>query len=132
MEKKIVLTRPDFERLKKYLSAQGGAVHLKQLAAEAENCLIVEPQEIEGAVVTMNSVAEVEDMKTGEKEKYKLVWPEDADVAEDKISVLAPLGAALIGYREGDEVELSAPAGVRRVKIAKVHYQPEAEGRYDL
>lgn len=132
MEKKIVITRLDYDRLKQYLLKQGNAPHLKQLSREVDSCVIVESQDIGSTIVTMNSVAEVEDLKTKEKDTYRLVWPEDADVGENKISVLAPLGAALIGYREGDEAELSAPAGVRHVKIVKVHYQPEAEGRYDL
>ena len=134
MEKKIVITKLDFERLKKYLTpgAVSAAPHLKLLAAEVENGIIVEPQKIDRSVVTMNSEAEVLDIKSGDVDKYRLVWPENADVAQNKISVTAPLGAALLGYREGDEIELAAPSGMRKAKIIKVHYQPEAEGRYDL
>lgn len=134
MEKKIVITKLDYERLKKYLSsgAVASAPHLKQLALEVENGIVVEPSKIDGSVVTMNSEAEVRDLQSGDVDRYRLVWPENANVSENRISIIAPLGAALLGYREGDEIELTAPSGIRRVKIIKIHYQPEADGKYDL
>ncbi len=61
-----------------------------------------------------------------------LVFPEDALSAEERISVLAPLGAAILGCRAGDVIRFQAPSGWRTVRIAEVLYQPEAAGRFDL
>ena len=61
-----------------------------------------------------------------------LVFPSDADIDEGRLSVLAPLGTALLGARVGDLVEVNAPAGVRRIKVEKVLYQPEAAGDFHL
>ena len=67
-----------------------------------------------------------------EKETYTLVYPDEADINEGKLSVLAPLGTALLGMRVGDIVEFEAPAGTRRLKIERVLYQPEAAGDLHL
>jgi regulator of nucleoside diphosphate kinase len=62
---------------------------------------------------------------------YTLVFPRDANVDEGRISILAPLGTAILGYRVGEEFEWDVPSGKRRLRIAKVLYQPEAAGHYD-
>ena len=77
-------------------------------------------------VITMNSRAELLDLDTGERLDFVLVFPEDADLAADKISVLAPIGAGMLGYRVGDVFERQAPEGLRRLKVTAVTYQPEA------
>ena len=82
-------------------------------------------------VITMNSRADLVDLDTGETVTFTLVFPQDANVEEEKISVLAPIGAGMLGYRVGDEFEWNVPQGVRRMKVAKVHYQPEAAGDFD-
>jgi regulator of nucleoside diphosphate kinase len=61
---------------------------------------------------------------------FSLVFPPQANVDEEKISVLAPIGAGMLGYRVGDEFEWKVPEGVRRMKVTKVHYQPEAAGDF--
>jgi regulator of nucleoside diphosphate kinase len=60
------------------------------------------------------------------------VFPSDADIEANKISILAPIGTAILGYRAGDLVEWPVPAGMKRLRIEAVLYQPEAAGQYDL
>jgi len=74
----------------------------------------------------------VRDLKAQESETYTLVYPAQADINENKLSVLAPLGMALLGTRLGQIVEFDAPGGQRRLKIEKILYQPEACGDFHL
>lgn len=69
------------------------------------------------------------DLDTGETVTFTFVFPQDADLVEEKISVLASMGGGMLGYRVGDEFEWNVPQGVRRMKVSKVHYQSEAAGR---
>jgi regulator of nucleoside diphosphate kinase len=80
----------------------------------------------------MNSQARVRDLKSNEEMVFTLVFPTEADYVRGWLSVLAPIGTALLGYRAGDTIELEVPAGVRRLKIEQVLYQPEAAGDYHL
>jgi len=71
-------------------------------------------------------------LDTGKDEVYQVVYPEDIDIEENKISILAPIGTAILGYKLGDIIEWQVPAGLRRLKIKKVLYQPEAAGDHHL
>ena len=106
--------------------------YLIKLEEELEWAQIVAPQEILGDVVTMNSQARVKDLDSNEEMVFTLVFPAEADYERGRLSVLAPIGTALLGYRAGDTVEWEVPGGVRRLKIEQVLYQPEAAGNYHL
>ena len=106
--------------------------NLEELRREIERARIVAEETIQGNIITMNSKFRVRLLDSGEVRLYTLVFPEDADFAQGKISVLSPLGIALIGYQEGDEVEWVAPAGPRKLTVEKILYQPEAAGHYYL
>jgi regulator of nucleoside diphosphate kinase len=80
----------------------------------------------------MNSRLSVRDLDSGKVSTFTLVFPSDADVEQDKISVLAPLGTAVLGYRLGDTFEWKMPGRVRRLNLEQVLYQPEAAGDYHL
>ncbi len=82
--------------------------------------------------ITMNSRVRLSDISKAEKLVYTLVFPRDADAATGRISVLAPVGTAILGCRVGDIIEWPVPAGTRRLKIEEVLYQPEATGDYHL
>jgi regulator of nucleoside diphosphate kinase len=82
--------------------------------------------EIPEDIITVNSRAELLDLETGERMEFTLVLPMDANIEAGKISVLAPLGAAMLGYRAGDEFEWVVPYGLRRLKVMAVRFQPEA------
>lgn len=106
--------------------------YLETLRAELDRAKIVTPEAIDAEVVTMNSVVRVRDSGTGRTTTLTLVFPDDANPLEDRISVMAPLGAALLGYRAGDRVSFKLPAGVRTCEIEEVVYQPEAAGHLHL
>jgi regulator of nucleoside diphosphate kinase len=80
----------------------------------------------------MNSKARLRDLETNEEMIYTLVFPEDANVEEDKISVVAPIGTAMLGQRVGDEFEWEVPAGTVRLRVEELLYQPEAAGDFHL
>jgi regulator of nucleoside diphosphate kinase len=124
------------KRLLEDLIAEASAIrsdrpgNLHALAEELRRAVIVEPQHVPSDVITMNSRAEMFDLDTAEKVTFTLVFPSQANVDEEKISVLAPIGAGMLGYRVGDEFEWQVPSGIRRMRVTKIHYQPEAARNY--
>jgi regulator of nucleoside diphosphate kinase len=78
----------------------------------------------------MNSEVYLRNLNTKEEIIYRLVFPEHADANQGWISILAPIGTALLGYRVGDVIEWKVPAGIARLKVEKILYQPEAAGDY--
>jgi regulator of nucleoside diphosphate kinase len=106
--------------------------YLNKLEAELDRAEIVDPNEISADVVTMRSKVRLTDLVSGESNTYSLVFPTEADFAQGKISVLAPIGTAILGYRRGDTIEWPVPSGVRKLKIEEVLYQPESAGDHEL
>jgi regulator of nucleoside diphosphate kinase len=102
------------------------------LASELDRATTVDSGRMPRNVVTMNSRVAIIDQDTSERLIFTLVFPEDADAEENKISVLAPVGAGMLGYRVGDEFEWIVPAGKRRFIIAKVLHQPDAKKNFRL
>jgi regulator of nucleoside diphosphate kinase len=132
----LLITEADFDRLKHLLESPRyrvtHAMLIPTLREALERSRVVEPESVPKGVVTMHSKVKVRDLQTGESETYTLVFPDDADINEGRLSVLAPLGTALLGTRLGDVVEFAAPAGTRRLKVERVLYQPEAAGDFHL
>jgi regulator of nucleoside diphosphate kinase len=121
----IIVTERDVSRLRGLLGAQSAASlrdlgHLRQLRAELERALVLPTDEVPRGIVTIDSVVRLVDMDTGRRSVLTLVLPLQADVAERRISVLAPIGTALLGFRAGDDVEWTMPGGVRRMHIEHV------------
>ena len=83
-------------------------------------------------VVTMNSRLRLLDLDSGKEMLFTLVFPSDADSDQGRISILAPLGTAVLGFRRGDTFEWRMPGRVRRLRVEEVLYQPEAAGDYHL
>ncbi len=106
--------------------------NLRDLSREIQRATIVEPGAIPAEVVTMNSEVRVGNLDTRRSFTWTIVYPEQACVEEGRISVLEPLGTALLGYRAGDELEWPMPQGTRRYRVEAILSQPEASGRYDL
>ena len=122
----IVVTEGDARRLRGLLARQNEAstrdqAHLRMLKSELERARVVLSEEAPMDVVTMHSQVRVLDLETGEQSNYTLVFPVEADVSAKRISVLAPLGTALLGFREGDTLEWMMPGGMRRLRIERVH-----------
>jgi len=106
--------------------------HLRSLQQELDRAELRAPKNIPPDVITMNSTVRLTDLDTGEEMIVSLVFPNEADLAAQKISVLAPVGTAILGYRVGDTIEWRVPAGIRRLHVNEILFQPEAAGRFDL
>ncbi len=131
--REIYVTRPDLRRLKELVHVarafrQEEERYLSVLEEELGRAHVVEPEDVPADVITMNSKALLRDCDTGREAVYTLVFPAQADPARRRVSVLAPIGTAMLGYRAGDTFEWDAPRGRRRLKVKSVLYQPEAAG----
>jgi len=133
----IFVTEKDKQKLgfvidQALLSNQEDKKYLHKLKQELARANVVAPKDIPKDIVTMNSVVSIKDMDTGEEEVYELGYSGHASDRKNRISIFAPIGMALLGYRAGEQIEWEVPGGVRRIKIIKVLYQPEAAGQFDL
>jgi regulator of nucleoside diphosphate kinase len=129
----IFITTKDAVKLRKlirkaYHSDYRGSDYLKKLAEEIEKASVVQPDQIPSDVITLNSTARLVDQETNEEMIYTLVFPEDAEVTQGKISILAPIGTAMLGYKAGDTFEWDTPGGKRIIRVKEILYQPEAAG----
>jgi len=136
-ERMIHITKFDTDRLTELidglrLSPKANQANLDLLEKELCRGVLVDPQNIPRDVITMNSKVSITDTDSGEKMTYTLVFPSAANIAENKLSVLAPLGMALLGYRKGDVIKWPVPSGIRKLKVDEIIYQPEAAGDYHL
>ena len=132
----IVISETDFDRLSHLMESPrvrtSYASLLYGLKHELASGRVVPPREVPRGVVTMNSKVRVRDLATDKAETYTLVYPDDADINENRLSIFAPLGAALLGSRTGEVVRFDVPAGTRRMRIERILYQPEAAGHFHL
>lgn len=132
----LKITRQDLERLRALIDTvndgpQGASVELLEL--ELERAEIVDPSQLPANVVSMRSRVVFEEEDTGRRREATLVYPHEADLATHRISVLAPIGMALIGLAVGNSIVWPLPAGRHvRLKIVSVLYQPEAAGEFHL
>lgn len=129
-KKKIVITAHDHSRLEDifhsaFVEAFYDKPYLTDLRAEIDAAEIVEAGDLPEGLVTMHSTVRLRDMQTREEEIYTLVYPEEANIAEGKISILAPVGTAILGYRVGDVVRWKVPSGLSRWRIEEVVMQPD-------
>ena len=126
---RIVLTRVDHAHLEQILQSAGGRRDLEMLREEIERAEIVEPDAIPADVVTMNSTVRFVDEDSGAENEVTLVFPAYADMAANRISVLAPVGSALLGLTVGDSIDWPMPASTSHtLRVVAVTYQPEAAG----
>ncbi len=105
-------------------------VFIKSLKNEILRAKVLPATSIPGDVVTMNSRVQLTDMANGQRLVFEIVYPGDSDFEIGKISILSPIGTALLGYRVEDTVLWEVPGGTRTLKIDKVLYQPEAAGDF--
>ncbi len=133
----IYITELDYNRLSGLIDRTrerngNDREYLNKLEAELDRAEIVEPNDIPADVITMRSKVRLKDLVSGESNTYSLVFPREADFAEGKISILAPIGTAILGYRQGDIIEWLVPSGLRKLKVEEILYQPEAAGDREL
>lgn len=133
----IYITDFDLERLKKLVGAAKAkssrdVKHLRELEGELGRAVVVASKDIPSNVITMNSTVALRDVDTGEKMVLTLAFPSEASMEDNKISILAPVGTAVIGCRKGDVIEWQVPAGTKRLKVEDIFYQPESAGDFHL
>ena len=133
----IYITKTDNERLGHLIRQvrdghdASNQSYINRLEEELEFAEVVPSEQIPPDVVTMRSKVKLTDLDTKEKLVYSIVFPTEANSEDGKISILAPIATAILGYRKGDTVEFQAPARVRRLKIEDILYQPESAGDLD-
>jgi len=119
----IYLTWADHSKLRQLLATMVGArpsPALQKLKEEVDRAVVVDPSGLPEGYVTLESEVEYEDLESNEVESYIITLPERANIDERRLSVLAPIGTALIGCREGDIVRWNTPGGSRQLKIRRV------------
>lgn len=127
----IIVTSSDLERLEYLLSntAAGDLPGVDSLWKELERAEVVSPADVPAGVVTMNSTVQFVEEGSGKVHEMTLVYPQDIDGTPGKVSILAPVGSALLGLSEGQTIEWSRPGGgIIRLRVDRVIYQPEASG----
>lgn len=131
----IVISSLDALRLERLLASMRssdfpGKDNLEEELARAD---VVEPHEIPPTVVTMNSTVRFKVLPGEQAFELTLVYPKDLDDGSGKVSILAPVGSALLGLSQGDEIDWPRPDGsLMRVRIEEILYQPERAGKYQL
>jgi regulator of nucleoside diphosphate kinase len=116
---------PVFERLQALVALCRGngradESNLDKLEEELDRAILVDKNLLPPEVVTLDSQVRVVDRDSGEEWAFTLVLPSRADIDAGRVSVLAPLGTAVLGYRSGDEIEWEVPGGPRRLKVTEV------------
>lgn len=134
MDNKIFITEKDYLRLSNLLNnLEVEPDSLENLEIEMERATILSDDEVPSGLVTMNSTVEYEDLSSGKSTTITIIYPGNETSAGKNTSVLAPLGSALLGLKEGQEINWKFPSGkTKRLKIIKVMYQPEANGDWHL
>jgi regulator of nucleoside diphosphate kinase len=126
----IYMTPYDHQRLRLVVEAAAAKAtgwtreSLARLRGELDRAMVVDEAALPPGVVAMNSHVTIVDLESNETEQYTLTFPEQADTSQHRLSVLAPIGTAILGYAEGDEVEWATPGGLRKLKIVSVRRAP--------
>jgi regulator of nucleoside diphosphate kinase len=134
MRNRIYVTNEDMQRLRQLVenlqaSVTADTQNLAKLEEELDRAHVVDAKKIPRDVITLNSQVRIMDLDTGRVFEYEVVYPNTrTHSSADPLSVLAPLGTALLGYRAGDTINWSVPRGKRRLKVLEIIYQPEAKG----
>lgn len=116
----IVVASEDRDRLLQLLAQCDGIAVAEQLEVELDRARVVPLHQVPEDVVVMNSGVEYEDVATQQRRRLHLVYPPDADSSAGRVSILAPLGCALLGLRAGQEIDWRMPGGLRRVRVLAV------------
>ncbi|APC13406.1 MULTISPECIES: nucleoside diphosphate kinase regulator [Providencia] len=129
----IIINDLDAERLDALMEqpAYAGTPVAEALNDELDRADILSPQEIPADVVTMNSTVRFLDLISNEEHTRTLVYPASLKDSAEQLSVMAPIGAALLGLHVNDEISWELPNGVQtRVRVLEIVYQPEAAGEF--
>lgn len=120
-EQPVLICEEYYRQLKQYAGA--GADNEMSLAHELGRATIVKDEALPADVIRLNSTVTVEEVKSKKKTMFKIVMPNFADISKRKISILTPMAAALIGFKQGSTVSWKMPAGIKEFKILEVSYE---------
>jgi len=129
----IIISELDYSRIENLLQATSGIpANVKMaLLTELERADLVAPEQMPANVVTMNSQVKFSVVSTGVTFTLKLVYPKDMDSSGNTISILAPVGSAMLGLKEGEEINWpDGQGGMLQVRIETIEYQPERAGEF--
>jgi len=132
---RIIVTESDLDRLRRLLDHQVGrdSETVDMLEAELARAEVVSSEAVPPTVVTMNSTVVFEDAASGDRRELTLVYPQDASANTGRVSILAPIGSALLGLSVGQSIDWPLPNGrTKKLRIVEVKYQPEASGPFTL
>src|SRR5688572_12985912 len=115
-EKPVILAKEDFDLLTNYLRSTKqlkvpDRQNMQKLTEEIEKAQIVSKEKLPEGIVRLNSKVKVKDKSSGRIMEFQLVLPEAADIRQNKLSILAPIGTALIGFCKGQDISWEVPAG---------------------
>lgn len=116
--------KTDYHFLRELISKSKNSTNAKeanQLSQELDRAVISKESELDNSVIRINSYVTIEDVKAKKQMKIQIVLPSFADLKQSKISILAPLSVAIIGFKENDEVDWELPAGIKTLKIVSVN-----------
>ncbi|MCB5162967.1 nucleoside diphosphate kinase regulator [Marinomonas algarum] len=131
----ITISSLDLKRLEDLIDSlpKTDIAGVSELEEELTRATIVAPKDVPDNIVTMNSTVKFIVEATGKEFELTLVYPKDMDSNGKTISILAPVGSALLGLSIGDEIEWPKPGGGNlKIKIIQVTFQPERAGEYQL
>ncbi|MGV3585385.1 MAG: nucleoside diphosphate kinase regulator [Adhaeribacter sp.] len=133
----IIISEKDALRLRERIhhfrqSSSNYTKEINNLTKELSRAQLVEPTQIPVDVVTMHSVVKLKYLQSNQEIKMEIVYPEEADIKKNKISIFAPIATALLGYRKGDVIDWVVPSGKVKIQIDDILYQPEAAGDFHL
>ena len=133
----IIVNKLDYLRIQKRINEarQKKTIETSEaekLLNEINTAVLMEPQEIPDDVVTMNSVVSISFSESGRNQEFKIVYPDEANFKEKRVSIFSPIATALLGFRVGDLIEWMLPGGLTKIRIDRIIYQPEAAGDYTL
>ncbi|MDN3672276.1 GreA/GreB family elongation factor [Flavobacterium branchiarum] len=113
----------DYQLLRELILKSKNSTNSKeagQLAQELDRAIVSKGDTLDNSIIRINSHVTIEDVKANKQMKIQIVLPSNADVKEGRISILAPLSVAIIGFKENDEVDWELPAGIKTLKIITV------------
>jgi len=121
----VIILKEDFQLLSQLIKGSKPAGikeshKSRSLSEELENATVLDKDEFPEDVIRLNSTVTIQDLSTKKEMKIIIVMPEHADIKQQKVSVLAPLGTALIGFRKGSTVKWHVPAGEKEFLIKEV------------
>lgn len=118
------LTITDYNMLRELAKNAKDSTNIREIALliqELDRAIINEENILDESIIRINSHVVIEDLKTNKQMSIQIVMPSQSNLKEGKISILAPLCVAVIGFKENDEVEWQLPSGIKTLKVIAVN-----------